>query len=188
MCAAEAGARSLLQTGGVRKIATESYREEMRDPKAPGSTTYPEAKAERDNSMSPKREMPEGVYGIVPRDPRDTVKAKLPETQSPAMQTCISRQQRLSRGTPGIRRRCRSRRNYPAGEAVGNDPTQGDGWDTYLALTRLASRNCGIAYGARALRRRSLRSSPGTGKPSTWRREAGVLDASGKGSARDARS
>jgi hypothetical protein len=35
----------------------------------------------------------------------------------------------------------------------------------------------GIAYGARALWQRSLRSSPRTGKPSTWRREAGVQGA-----------
>jgi len=35
--------------------------------------------------------------------------------------------------------------------------------------------NFRIAYGARALRRRSHRSSPRTGKPSTWRRMAGVL-------------
>ena len=36
-------------------------------------------------------------------------------------------------------------------------------------------RKRGIAYRARALWQRSLRSSPRTGKPSTWRREAGVL-------------
>ena len=35
----------------------------------------------------------------------------------------------------------------------------------------------GIAYGARALWQRSLRSSLRTGKPSTWRREAGVQGA-----------
>jgi hypothetical protein len=34
--------------------------------------------------------------------------------------------------------------------------------------------NFRIAYGARALWRRSPRSSPRTGKPSTWRRGAGV--------------
>jgi len=35
--------------------------------------------------------------------------------------------------------------------------------------------NFRIAYGARALWRRSHRSSPRTGKPSTWRRVAGAL-------------
>ena len=39
---------------------------------------------------------------------------------------------------------------------------------------RRSVRESGIAYGARALWRRSLRSSPRAGKPSTWRREAGV--------------
>lgn len=39
---------------------------------------------------------------------------------------------------------------------------------------RLASRECGIAYGARALRRRSRRSTPRSGKPATWGRAAGV--------------
>jgi hypothetical protein len=37
-------------------------------------------------------------------------------------------------------------------------------------------RHRGTPYGARALRERSLRSSPRAGKPSTWRREAGVFD------------
>jgi len=33
--------------------------------------------------MPVKREMHEGVYGTVPQDPRDMVKAILPEPQSP---------------------------------------------------------------------------------------------------------
>ena len=36
--------------------------------------------------MSEKREALEGVYGAVPQDPRDMVKAGLPESQSPAME------------------------------------------------------------------------------------------------------
>jgi hypothetical protein len=39
---------------------------------------------------------------------------------------------------------------------------------------RRSVRESGIAYGARALWQRSLRSSPRTGEPSTWQREAGV--------------
>jgi hypothetical protein len=75
----------------------------------------------------------------------------------------------------------------PSGwRAVGNDPTQGNERDAYVALLRLAPRERGIAYGARALRRRSLRSSPRTGEPFTWRREAGVKDVSGKRGTRDA--
>src|SRR5205807_2262108 len=38
---------------------------------------------------------------------------------------------------------------------------------------RSAPTERGIAYGTRVLRRRSLRSSPRTGEPSTWRRETG---------------
>ena len=35
--------------------------------------------------MPSKRERPEDAYGRVPRDPRDTVKAGLPELQSPGV-------------------------------------------------------------------------------------------------------
>jgi hypothetical protein len=59
-------------------------------------------------------------------------------------------------------------------------------WEGQRALSRMSGRpnprsirvvlaKCGIAYGARALGRRSPHSSPGTGKPSTWRRGAGNL-------------
>ena len=47
-------------------------------------------------------------------------------------------------------------------------------------------RESGIAYGARALRRRSPRSSPRAGKPSTWRRGAGDSASPGAGGTRDA--
>ena len=36
--------------------------------------------------MSEKRETLEGVYGAVPQDPRDMVKAGLPEPQSPVVE------------------------------------------------------------------------------------------------------
>ena len=36
--------------------------------------------------MSEKRETREGVYRVVLRDPRDTVRAVLPEPQSPAVE------------------------------------------------------------------------------------------------------
>jgi hypothetical protein len=52
--------------------------------------------------MPLKRRMLEGVYGIAPQDPRDTVRAGLPEPQFPAMQNHISRQQRIPGGTAGI--------------------------------------------------------------------------------------
>lgn len=56
-CAASSGARSLSQRGRVREI------------KPLGSTAYPEAKADGDNSTPLKREAPERVYGSRPTRP-----------------------------------------------------------------------------------------------------------------------
>ena len=44
------------------------------------------AKAGGDKSMSEKREPLEDAEGAVPQDPRERVKAELPESQSPAVQ------------------------------------------------------------------------------------------------------
>ena len=60
-----------------------------------GSTTYLEAKAEGDISMSLTRSTSEGVYGVAPQDPRDTVRARLPKPQFPAMEANILCPQRL---------------------------------------------------------------------------------------------
>src|SRR5712692_8550160 len=68
--------------------------------KTSGSTTYLEAKAEGDSSMSIKRRTPEGVYGVAPQDPRDTVRATLPKPQVPAMEAYIPCLQRLVAGSP----------------------------------------------------------------------------------------
>jgi hypothetical protein len=43
------------------------------------------AKAGGEKSMSEKRGPLEGAEGVVPQDPRDRVKAELPESQSPAV-------------------------------------------------------------------------------------------------------
>lgn len=48
-----------------------------------------------------------------------------------------------------------------------------DEWTAYVTLSRSYIVNHEIAYGTRVLWQQSLRSSPRTGKPSTWRREAG---------------
>jgi len=45
--------------------------------------------------MPIKREPPEDAYDAVPQDPRDMVRARLPEPQFPAMQAYILRLQRL---------------------------------------------------------------------------------------------
>src|SRR2546425_12325494 len=50
---------------------------------------------------------------------------------------------------------------------------EGSNGGAYVTLVRLSLRECGIAYGTRVLRRRSLHSSQRTGKPSTRRRETG---------------
>ena len=73
VCAAGRGAASLTQSRGVRR-------------ETPGSSTYLRAKAGGDKSMSEKRESLEGVYSAVPQDPRDMVKAGLPESQSPVVE------------------------------------------------------------------------------------------------------
>ena len=44
------------------------------------------AKAGGDKSMPEKREPLEDAEGAVPQDPRDTARAELPESQSPAVQ------------------------------------------------------------------------------------------------------
>lgn len=48
-----------------------------------------------------------------------------------------------------------------------------DEWTAYVTLLRNYLVKHGIAYGTRVLWQQSLRSSPRTGKPFTWRREAG---------------
>ena len=130
--------------------------------------------------MLGKREEPEDAYDCVPRDPRDMVKATLPEPQPPAMQAYIPGSQRLLPGHPD-RASVSSTLKPFAGWAVGNEPTQGGERGTYVAFARLLSRESGMAYGARALWSRSARSSRGSrvppgrpGEPVTGRRGTGV--------------
>ena len=66
-----------------------------------GSTTYLEAKAEGDTSMSLKRSTAEGVYAVALQDPRDTVRATLPKPQFPAMEAYILCLQRLRTESAG---------------------------------------------------------------------------------------
>jgi hypothetical protein len=73
LCAAGRGAESLTESRGVRR-------------ETPGSSTDLKAKAGGDKSMSEKQGTWEGVYGVALQDPRDRVKAGLPEPQSPAVE------------------------------------------------------------------------------------------------------
>jgi hypothetical protein len=133
------------------------------------------AKAGGEKSMPEKRESSEGVYDAVLQGPRDRVKAILPESQSPVVEAVHSLLQRLHRSAPGADR--------PA-FAIGSLRLAGR-WRTTLfkgmsgtamsRSTRSAPTERGIAYRTRVPRRRSLRSSPRTGEPSTWRRETGGL-------------
>src|SRR5215470_581255 len=80
-CAAGRGAASLTQSRGVRR-------------KTPGSSTDLTAKARGDKSMSEKRETREGVYRLVLRDPRDKVRAALPESCATSPRAGFSSQRR----------------------------------------------------------------------------------------------
>src|SRR5215210_3323813 len=71
---------------------------------------------------------------------------------------------------------------------MGNEPIQGDGRGTYVALARRPPRESGMAYGTRVLGSRSCRSSRGgdgppgrSGKPATGRRAAGGRQEGRKG-------
>src|SRR3954451_3675505 len=99
-----------------------------------GHRVYLKAKAGGDKSMPEKREPLEDAEGAVPQDPRDTAKAELPESQSPAVEThtrCYSVWNAASpRGRPfafcGL--------PPPTGRAIGSEPIEGDGWDAYVTL------------------------------------------------------
>jgi hypothetical protein len=110
------------------------------------------------------------------RDPRDMAKAELLEPQSPAKESDVP-PITTSVGR-GRQYRALSKTTLEASgwRAAGNDPAQGDERGAYVTLARPLAQERGIAVEARASRRRSLRSSPRAGKPSTWRREAGVFD------------
>ena len=84
--------------------------------------------------MPEKRETSEGVYGAVPQGPRDTAKATLPESQSPAVQLSHSLLRRLERSaTRGGSYSFRDRPPPTVG-AMKNDFIEGDEWDAYVAL------------------------------------------------------
>src|SRR5688572_24180438 len=93
---------------------------------------------------------------------------------------------RLDLGATDIRRLRVCRRNVPVGGWRAASPLKESNGAPTVRSIRLTCSKRGIAYGARALWRRSLHSSPRAGKPSTWRREAGVFDFQESRGARDA--
>jgi hypothetical protein len=73
VCAAGRGAESLTQSGEARRNAS-------------GSSDLSEGESLGDKSLSEKQGTLEDAEGIALQDPRDMAKARLPESQSPAVE------------------------------------------------------------------------------------------------------
>ena len=138
-----------------------------------GRLAYLAGKPGGDKSMPGTRRPSGGVQGGVPLDPRGMAKAGLPEAQSPVVNVRTLRNDAWNR--------CRVMSRH---EPVGRGSLRGAERRPARAVEEMSGRPnpCsirttetyrGIAYGARALGRRSARSSPGPGKPVTWRRGTG---------------
>jgi len=151
-----------------------------------GQPAYPRPKGTGDHSMPAKRRSAEVSKAAVPQDPRGKVKAKLPEVQS------RPEYPQSRRYADSVRRHHVSPLSC-SGEASPRDEVTG-GHTPGVGMSgrpkprsRTTSEKPKIAYGARALWRRSLRSSPRPGKPATWRREAGGEMTNSRGGTRHAR-
>src|SRR5262245_43681185 len=115
----------------------------------------------------------EDAKGAAPQGPRDRAKAGLPEPQSPAVERHTRRYGVCNAALPAAGRsrfavrHLRLARRWPTRSLKGlsGAPTS--------RSTRSASTERGIAYRARAPRRRSPRSSQRWGEPTTGRRGTG---------------
>jgi hypothetical protein len=124
-----------------------------------GHLAYLDGKPEGDKSMPGTRWPPGGVQGGAPQDPRGMAKAGLPEAQSPAVNVRTRRNDAwnrcrvVSRHEPVGRDSLRDaeRRSVREVKEMRGRPTP-----CSIRTTRTYH---GIAYGARALWRRSARSS-----------------------------
>jgi hypothetical protein len=113
------------------------------------------------------------VRWAVLQDLRDMAKARLLEPQFPAMK-CASLDYRISTARPSdLANTMFVGKGLPTDGRRVMNPLKGTK-RVPKSRVMFLMRKRGIAYRARALWQRSLRSSPRTGKPSTWRREAGV--------------
>ena len=151
-----------------------------------GPTAYLAAKAKGDCSMPSKRERSEDADDPVPQGPRDTVRTGLFEPQSPAMQAYIPRHSVLRRGHRDRATRIVVARTF---HAVGDGTSSHSrGRTRHLRRARHVQHrgNVGSPDAPRGAGRRSRRSTPRAGKPSTWGRAAGVLRP-GWGGTRDAK-
>ena len=84
--------------------------------------------------MSEKRGSLGDAHGAAPQDPRDTAKAALPESQSPAVEQAHPLLQRLKRSATRGGSFTFCDRPPPTGGAMKNDFIEGDEWDAYVAL------------------------------------------------------
>ena len=138
-----------------------------------GHLAYLAGKPGGDKSMPGTRRPSGGVQGGVPLDPHGMAKAGLLEAQSPAVNVRTHRNDAwnrcrvMSRHEPVGRGTLRDAEHRPA-RAV--EEMSGRPNPCSIRTTRTYR---GIAYGARALRRRSARSSQRPGKPVTRRRGTG---------------
>ena len=138
-----------------------------------GRLAYLAGKPGGNKSMPGTRRPSGGVQGGVPLDPHGMAKAGLPEAQSPAVNVRTHRNDAwnrcrvMSRHEPVGRGTLRDAEHRPA-RAV--EEMNGRPNPCSIRTTRTYR---GIAYGARALWRRSARSSQRPGKPVTRLRGTG---------------
>ncbi len=101
----------------------------------PGHQPYRMAKALWDHSIVEKHETGEHARLVVVQDPRDTVKAGLPESQSPGMEAHIHRHGMYGRCPWNRTVSLSSSELFLQGTTV-SEIVQGDEQDTYVALER----------------------------------------------------
>ena len=152
----------------------------------PGPTAYLAAKVKGDRSMPSKRERSEDADDPVPQGPRDTVRTELFEPQPPTMQVYIPRHSVLRRGHRDRATIVVVARTF---HAVGDGTSSHSrGRTRHLRRARHVQHhgNVGSPDAPRGAGRRSRRSTPRAGKPSTRGRAVGVLRP-GRGGTRDAK-
>ena len=84
--------------------------------------------------MPEKRGTLEDAESAVPQDPRDTAKAGLPESQSPAVKRHTRCYSVLMQRPPGADRSPDCGLPPPTGRAMGSEPIEGDEWGAYVTL------------------------------------------------------
>ena len=114
-----------------------------------GHQPYRMAKALWDYSMVEKHEASEHARLVVVQDPRDTVKAGLPESQSPGMEAHIHRHGMYGRCPWNRTVSLSSSELFLQGTTV-SEIVQGDEQDTYVALGRSTRTDTGSPKGREA--------------------------------------